>query len=86
MDSPSPKVPPVAVHLGIPHKDIQDCSLAILDYLEEENVEVDLAASALALTLGRVISPARLSPTEESAFLQAIVEWSGLYFCEGSVH
>lgn len=63
--------------------DVHHVSLELLGLLEQEDVEVGLAAVAMALSLGRIMSPKTLEPEDEVRFVQAFTEFVGTYFIEG---
>lgn len=64
-------------------EDIHETSLDIMDALEESGVDIPLGLVALALTLGRVISPKLLSAEEEMSWLESVMEFAQLYFVNG---
>jgi hypothetical protein len=67
-------------------EEISDISLDLLQIMEENDIDQAEAALALALSLGRVISPKPLSKAEQTDFTKACMEWSQIYFMEGQVH
>ena len=66
--------------------DIHETSLDIIENLEDNNVEPRLGTVALALTLGRVVSPDTMTPEQEQDFLHFIMEAVQVYFYKGPVN
>lgn len=57
--------------------EVHDLSLFLLEFLEEQNIEHDLAIAAVALTVVRLAHPLeRLSAESEIAFTQEIIQMS----------
>lgn len=64
-------------------EEVHELSVDYLSMLEEDGVKMGLGAVAAALSLGRLVCPRMLEPQEEMAFIQAIMEFAGMYFAEG---
>lgn len=65
-------------------EEVEDISLGILEELEEQGIDKPLAQVSIALTLGRLLSPAQpLDHDEGVAFVKGIIEWAKLYFADG---
>ncbi len=75
--------PVASVEVVYPLAQVYEASNGILDHLEEESMEVSLGCFALALTLGRVLSPSELTPQDEQAFVKDLLEYIGARFAEG---
>jgi hypothetical protein len=63
-------------------EEVHSASCDLLQLLEEEEITHGLGIMALIMTLGRLVSPKVLSNEEETAFLQTMTEFVGLYFAE----
>ena len=66
-----------SITFALPARRVHELSLGVLDYLGDASVEEGIAA--LALSIGRVMSPKQLSQLEEKEFVQGILEWAGSY-------
>ena len=67
-------------------EEAHNLSLLLLETLEGEECEIGLGAIVMALTMGRLLSPKRLSVDEEIAFIQAMLELSATYFTTGEAN
>lgn len=65
--------------------DVHDVSLALMEDFEEGDMDPHVCHAALALTLGRMAAPGMLELDAEIAFIQAIMEFTAVYFAEGTV-
>lgn len=68
------------------HEEVHAVSVDLLKLLELQGVSVGVAASALGMSLGRLSSLTPLSADEEITFVQALFDWLGAYYAEGSVN
>lgn len=64
-------------------EDAHNLSVSLLEHLEEEDCEVGMGAIVCALSLGRLLSPNRLSMEEEINFIQSAIEFAATYFTSG---
>lgn len=67
--------------------ELHELSMTLLRQLEDAGVTEGVASLALALSLGRLLSPER--PMEEDvelAYIQAALTWSGAFFATGGVN
>lgn len=69
--------------LTVDMEEVHELSLDFLQMLESEGVKTGVGAVSAALSLGRLMSPKVLEPDEEIQFLQAIMEFAGMYFGDG---
>lgn len=77
---------PQTVRIEFDVDEVGGLSLDLLKLLEMEQVDVQTAGLALALSFGRLLSPTQpMAEDDEVKFLQAIHEWAGMYFTEGEV-
>lgn len=72
----------IAVDMG----EVHDISLDLLRSLEDAEVDLTTAAAALAMSLGRVLSPRVLEQEDEERFMQNMFEWASMYFTDGKVN
>lgn len=62
---------------------VHEKSVDVLTMMEDSRTEVSIGIVALALSLGRLLSPEILKDEEEVKFIQALIEFGGTYFAEG---
>lgn len=68
-------------------EELHELSLVLLKSLEESGVTEGVASLALALSLGRLLSPERpMEEPAELAYIQAAITWSGAFFAEGEIN
>ena len=72
-------IPKVTINLS----DAHELSLTMMELLESEDIPVEMAQVAAAMTFGRVVSPRVMSEKEEVAFLEGLLGYVMLYFVEG---
>jgi hypothetical protein len=65
------------------HGEIHHLSVEFLRFLHESDVSVGDGALASALTLGRLMSPVKLTEEAERQFLEALMSFVGAFFVEG---
>ena len=65
---------------------VHKVSMALIDHLEGNDVEVPLGCAGLALTLGRAMAARTLTAEEELNFTEQCLEWVGLFFVEGKAN
>lgn len=63
--------------------DAHNLSVSLLENLEEDDCDVGTGAIVCALSIGRLLSPKKLSMEEEIAFIQATLEFAATYFTSG---
>lgn len=62
-------------------REVHDLSMSVLRVLENEDVDIGLAAISLALSLGRLLSPTQpMTEETEMVFIDHLMEHLGLYF------
>ena len=66
----------VTVDFGEAH----NLSIDILKRFQGQSIDGGTGAVALVLSAGRILSPEVLSDDEEIDFVQAAMDWLGLYF------
>lgn len=63
--------------------EIHDISVSVIEKLEEDEIDIGEGAVALAMSFGRIVSPAVMTPEEEIAFIHAMLDFGSLYFVQG---
>lgn len=66
-------------------EEVHGLSVDLLEFLSEGDDNVGVGILALLMTTGRLMSPQTLDPEQELQFVQAAMEFCGMYFCDGSV-
>jgi hypothetical protein len=67
--------------------DVHNVSMLLLEELEAEQIDSNLAQAAAALTLVRLSSPEQpLEPEKEIAGVKALMDYMSFYFIEGKVN
>lgn len=69
-------------------EDINNIADGIITGLEEGEVDLGQGIVALALCIGRLMnpSPQERSDEAEAAFVQALLEWAGMYYTKGAAN
>jgi hypothetical protein len=68
-------------------EEAHDLSVDLLQFMDDEEIPTEHAIVALALTLGRLMSPVKpLSDDDAAKFIQTALEFSALFFANGRVH
>lgn len=75
--------PVASVEVVYPLDQVYEASNDILDALEESGMEVSLGVFALVLTLGRVLTPKEMTPQDEQAFVQQVLEFMHASLADG---
>lgn len=67
-------------------EEVHDCSMDLLQFLEDSEVRPEIGITALALSLARLGSPRTLTPEEQTTFVNGILEFCAMFHTEGTVH
>lgn len=70
-----PNIAKVTVNL----QEVHQSMVGLMEMFEENGTTMGVAATALAMAMGRLMGP-DMSEEEEIAFITAIMEWAGTYF------
>jgi hypothetical protein len=79
LDALGPQTANITVDFGEAH----NLSIGYLKELQAKSIDGGTGAVALVLTAGRILSPEVLSDDEELNFIQAAMDWLGMYFVDG---
>ena len=66
-------------HTTVDYNEVHEVSVELLKMLQMSGSSVSVGASALALSLGRCLTPNPMSDDEEIKFVQDALEWTGMY-------
>lgn len=65
------------------HKECHGISLALLNFLSENDIQTEVAVAALGMSLARIVAPKTLEPEEEVQFIHELSQFLSLYFMTG---
>lgn len=75
---PSPNV----AMISFDHQEVSMISAGLLKFMAEQGLDVSDAALGAVLSIGRLLSPKRLTEEQEEEFLEAMFQFLGFYFAE----
>lgn len=84
IDATGPSTARVTVDFGLAH----NLSIGQLKELQSKDIDGGTGAVSLVLSAGRILSPDIMDDDTEIAFVQAAMDWLGLYFAgtEGGIN
>lgn len=74
---------PLTTSITVDYGEAHNLSIDVLKEFQGRDIDGGTGAVALVLSAGRILSPEVLSDDEEINFVQAAMEWMGLYFADG---
>ncbi len=78
--------PVASVEVSYPLDYVYEHSNALIDYLESTTEDTALACFAMALTIGRILSPKEMTPQEEQRFVKDLLAFSGAALATGEAN
>jgi hypothetical protein len=72
-----------AAKITVDFGEAHNLSIGVLKDFQAKSVNGGTGAVALVLSAGRILSPEVLSDDDEISFVQAAMDWLGMYFAEG---
>lgn len=77
---------PDSAYIEVSYGEVHNLSVDFLKHIQSSNTDGAVAAVAAILTAGRILSSEVLTEDAEVAYIQAAMDWLGLYFADGTIN